>query len=225
MGFMVHGPQWFYGFDAVLEFITIVTSILIGYFSIKAYHITKKKDYLFLGSAFYLISIGFIIKSLTYLSIYFKLISPYTDLIRKIFVEIEIIYIVGIFFYKFCVLSGFLTLFYFSQKVESKNIFSMMIYLLFLLSLLLIRSEFLFNLIIIGLLGYVIDYFIKNYRKNSTRGARLVRDGFILLFISRIIFLFLTLIPHIKILYVIGVIVQMISFIMLFFVYMRVHKR
>jgi hypothetical protein len=222
MGYVVYSPQWFYGFDVILDFITIVTSILIGYFSIKSYYITKERNYLYLGSAFYLISIGFIIKSLTFLSIYFKLMTPYTHLIQKVFVEIEIIYLVGIFFYKLLVLTGFLTLFSFSQKLKSNNIFFMMIFFLFFLSFLIIKSEFLFHILIIGMIGYVVDYFIKNYRKNKTKGAKLVRDGFIMLLISQIAFVFIILNPHF---YIIGEILQMISFLMLLTVYMRVHKK
>lgn len=213
---LIYSPQWFYGIDAVLDFVTVLTCIFIGYFSIRSHNITGQKKYLYFGIAFYAISIGYIVKNLTFLSIYFKLFSPYTQYITKVFVEVRIIYLIGLFFYKFLTLSGFLALFLFAHRTR-ENVVYMMFYTVFLFSM--ISNQLFYHLLALGLLAYVLDYYHKNYQKHKKKGAGMVRNAFILIVASQAMFIFQALHP---LFYVAAEFMLMAGFITLLYMFLKV---
>ena len=66
----VFSPNWFYGFDSILELIAVIVSILLVYYSYKCFKLTKEKKYLYFSAAFLSITTGFIAKIFGTLAIY-----------------------------------------------------------------------------------------------------------------------------------------------------------
>jgi hypothetical protein len=217
-----YSPIWFYGVDTALDLITIITCIMIGYFSIKSYNLNNNKSFLYFGIAFYLMSVGYIIQNLTYLSIYFQLINNYDYLVRQVFVTIDIIYIVGIFFYKFLTLLALLILFLVTQKVKSRNVIILLLFITFIFSMISIKSLFFYHLFVIGILAFIVDYYYTNYNKQKTKGAFLVKYGFLLFLLSQFIALFIIINPFV---YVISEFIQMLSFFLLLIAQVKVLKK
>src|SRR3989338_9839639 len=66
----VFSPEWFYGFDSVIELIAIVVSVLLVYYSYKCFKLTKENKYLYFSTAFLSLTFGFIAKITGTLAIY-----------------------------------------------------------------------------------------------------------------------------------------------------------
>src|SRR3989344_450750 len=66
----VFSPDWFYGFDSIIELIAIIASVLLVYYSYKCFKLTKENKYLYFSTAFLSITFAFISKILGTLAIY-----------------------------------------------------------------------------------------------------------------------------------------------------------
>src|SRR3989338_6643154 len=66
----VFSPNWFYGFDSVIESIAVLVSVLLVYYSYKCFKLTKEKKYLYFSTAFLSLTIAFIAKIVGTLAFY-----------------------------------------------------------------------------------------------------------------------------------------------------------
>src|SRR3989338_10494791 len=71
----VFSPDWFYGFDSVIELIAVIASILLVYYSYKCFKLDKEKKYLYFSAAFLSLTFGFIAKITGTLAIYMPAIT------------------------------------------------------------------------------------------------------------------------------------------------------
>ena len=61
----VGGPLWFVGFDNLMEFVAFMIALAIAYQAFKGYRITKERTLLYLQFSFALLSCGLLVDSLT----------------------------------------------------------------------------------------------------------------------------------------------------------------
>src|SRR3990167_7672830 len=66
----VFSPKWFYGFDSIIEFIAVIVSILLVYYSYRCFRLTKENKYLYFSTAFLSITLAFIAKIIGTSAIY-----------------------------------------------------------------------------------------------------------------------------------------------------------
>src|SRR3989338_10058620 len=73
---VVYNPQWFYGKDIVIDLISVCVLLVISIFSVRYDFVMRKnRNYLHLASSFFIISLAFLAKILTYFVIYNKKIQ------------------------------------------------------------------------------------------------------------------------------------------------------
>lgn len=68
-------PQWFFGIDSILEFISLLIVLAFVMQSTRAYSLSKKERFLYLGGAFGLLSISLVSKIIAGTVIHFGLVS------------------------------------------------------------------------------------------------------------------------------------------------------
>lgn len=59
------GPLWFVGFDSLMEFIAFMIAVAVAYQGFKGYRMTKERTLLYLQFSFALLSCGLLVDSLT----------------------------------------------------------------------------------------------------------------------------------------------------------------
>jgi len=208
---LVFSPIWFFGYDSILDLISFLITILIGFYSYRIYKLTGKKSYFFLYLAFLLLSIALVVKSFANLSLYF-------DLLHKIGVKDTRLFgyqmaALGLFGYVLLTLLGYIILIALTLKLKGKRIISLLFFLVILTILLAKNSFMFFHLISFALLLlYVTPYFYDNYSKVKNIKALLV---FLCFFFLSFGHLFLSLVFYSNQFYVLGIILQLAGFLML----------
>jgi len=218
---LVFSPIWFFGYDSVLDLISFVITMLIGFYSYKIYKLTGKKNYFYLYLAFLLLSIALVVKSFANLSLYF-------DLLHRIGVRDTRLFgyqmaALALFGHVLLTLLGYITLIALTLKLKGKRIVSLLFFLVILTVLLAKNSFMFFHLISFALvLLYVTPYFYENYMNVKNVKALLVFLCFLFLSFSH---LFLALVFYNNYLYVIGIILQMAGYLMLLINLLLVFKK
>ncbi len=208
---LVFSPIWFFGYDNIIDLISIAVTFLIGFYSFRIYKLTSKKNYFYLYLAFLLLGVGLVIKSFANLGLYFDFLHRIGVVDTRLFgYQIPVL---GLFLYVLFSLLAYLILIALTLKLKGKRIISLL-FLLVILTVLLAKNSFMFFHLISGifLLAYVVPYFYDNYRSVKTNMAFLVFSCFLLLGLGH---LFLSLVFFSEQFYVTGVILQMLGYLML----------
>jgi hypothetical protein len=222
---LVFTPDWFAGFDVSIEVFSFIILSLFLYYSIKSYKITKNKKALYLGIGFFLIALGELATIFTKLVLFYD--TTFTKQIGQMVVtyhitkSVDFFYEAGFFFHKLLTLFGLYIIYRFPlKKLATKD--------LLLTGLFIIVSAFLgqffyfvFHIIVIVLLLMVTQNFKEIYAKNKLQTTKMLVTAFAILTASHIIFV----LSAIKFLYVIAQVMQLLSYLILLAVILRINKK
>ncbi len=158
MSFYIYSPQWFSGIDSLLEIITIITSLIISYYSFKTYKLFEIKRYKYFSISFLLFAIAFITKIISNLIIIMpvqkQIILPYLTYTYTSYIKLDIIENISFTIHKITLLLSILILFFILNK--EKNIESIILTSILIIILgFLIKNYILFNFVIILILSYI----------------------------------------------------------------------
>ena len=224
----VFGPEWFYGFDSIIELIAIIVSVLLVYYSYKCFKLTKEKKYLYFSTAFLSLTVAFIAKILGTLTIYRPTITRTTlgSTIHQTFTSMTpysinaIAFIVFIFF----TLLGFMILFLIISRLRWNNqrVIALLLYFVFLATWISVIHYQLFYLTTFVLLLLVTYSYYKNYLEIRSEKARFVAIAFGILLISQAFFIFVI---YSEIIYVLAELLQLMAFIYLLIPFILIFKK
>jgi len=207
MGILLTGPAWFQGYDIAFNVIFAVVAILIAGLSYKAKAITDEKKYAYFGTAFILIAISYL------LFVVFALIS-----------NTYLIYLLNAFDFVFFIhmlfmLLAFTMLLIVMLKIKDRKVIAL--FLVFILLFVLFSYQYFikFHIIAFFLLGFLTLQFYRNYQAKKNINTKLVYVSFFLLTCSHIFF---AVINASQALFVAGEVLQLLGFILLFLVLLRV---
>lgn len=214
------GPDWFFGYDVVLEFLFAVITMIVAVQGFKIYKATLQKQPLYLAWSFLLISISNIIQSI----INFLIITKLNENISQI-VKIKSITMfnnIGIYTHMFFMLVGLSILTFMTLKTkEIRGL--ILITILSLASVFLSANPFLiYNVMTSILLITIVLYYIKNFLKNKKTNTLLIAIAFTFLLFGSIHFLFA--VNH-GLFYAIGNILELVAFSLVLINFVRVKKR
>ncbi len=199
------GPQWFQGYDILFNIVFAVVTLFIAILSYKAKMVTKEKKYSFFGSAFLLIAIAHLI------FVVFALLRDYVGFLIEPFDFIFLIHIL-------LMLLAYTILLIVILKIENKKITSLIFALILLMVLFSYQYFIKFHIISFVLLVFLTWQFFRNYQNKRNINTKFVYVSFFLLACSHIFF---AAIQTSVALYVAGEVLQLIGFILLFFMLMR----
>ncbi|MEX0932510.1 MAG: hypothetical protein WDZ77_00205 [Candidatus Pacearchaeota archaeon] len=221
---IVFTPDWFLNNDILIDVISFFILFVFFLFAVKGFKMTNKKSILYLGFGFLLIAVGELSTILTKLVLYYD-----TSITREIgravinsnlVPTVDIFYYAGFFFTKFLTLLGMYVIFKIPHIKKLSSEFLLIIYLLFMVALFSQGIPFIYDLTALTLLTLIVRNYSIIYRENESRNTLILISVFSLLWISHLIFIF----SNIGSLYIIAQSLQLVSYITMLFLIIRILK-
>lgn len=212
----------FYGVDSIIDFLIVVTALLIGYQSHRIYTIIKEKNYQYFSWAFLYIGIAFIFKILSNITVIHKVILSNPDLLRELASHLkymQIFYFTVFTLYKALLIIGFLVLFLIITKTSKKENVILFLYLSALSVLLSVYFNFVFHLTLVLIQVFLCLYFYDNYNNNKSQRSFMVFTAFVIILLSN----FLGVIMDLdKTAYIVNEVLLLIGFAILLITHLRI---
>jgi len=217
-------PLWFVGFDSLMEFVAFIIALAIAFQAFKGYRLTKQKTLMYVQFSFALLSAGLLIDSL----------AGFLGILARSLKGVEILTQVGytIYFLAQVLAYGILVYVYVSQtRALSKTSVSLSLVSLsgfaalqasqapVIKPLPLLEYHPISEIVLLFLIFYITFQTGINYSATKDRNALLVFLGFLLLALGH---LFFTLIPLGPLLFVLGHVLQLLGFVSLLTMLLRV---
>lgn len=183
----------FYGIDSIVEFLTILVSFFISFYSFRVYKLIKDKHYKLFSIAFLLLGISFFFKILSNITFLHKIEIHEANFVFTVMSHLELMEVVNFFgfiFYKSLHLIGFLLLFLIFTKNDEKNKTLLYIYLSIIVVLFSIYFNFIFHITVVFILIYLTLHFFENYKRVENVNAFLVFISFLIILASHLFFIF-----------------------------------
>jgi len=224
----IFSPEWFYGFDSIIELIAVIVCVLLVYYSYKCFKLTKENKYLYFSTAFLSLTFAFIAKITGTLAIYKPEItrSALGSSIHQTFRSLTPSGINALAFiaYTFFILFGFMILFLIISKLTWKNqrVIALLVYFVFLATWIsVIHYQLLYVTSFVLLLLITYSHY-GNYREIKSEKAKFVTIAFGILLVSQAFFVFVI---YSRIIYVLAELIQLLGFVYLLIPFMLIFKR
>lgn len=221
------GPRWFVGFDSVMEFIAFAIALAIAYQAFKGYRIAQQRTLLYVHFSFALLSAGLLIDSL----------AGFLGLLARVLKFALALTLVGYMIYFITQLLAYSLLIYaYVSQAKSGTTPSASLVLIATPGLValqatqdsvirlfapLVEYHPISEIVLLFLVLYITVQTSINYSATKDRNAFLVFLGFLLLTFSHLLFL---LMPFSALLFVLGHMLQLLGFISLLAMLLRVTK-
>ncbi|HIH15580.1 MAG: hypothetical protein QT08_C0015G0031 [archaeon GW2011_AR17] len=209
---LLNGPYWFRGIDALFGLIYILVTLLIAAMSYKAYKMTEEKKYVYFAAAFGLMSLSFIVYSLINLA----LTTHISNTLSNILTNFDYGFLLHMLF-MFAALTLLLVV---TLKIEQKKVIILLFTLMLLFTAFSYQYYLKFHIVSFLLLFFLGHQFYTNYLEKKNFNAKLVFVSFYLLACAQVFFL--AMVYFNPIFYVVGNILQLLGFVILFYMFVRV---
>ena len=222
MAIVLQNPPLFYTIDTAIQVISMLIALLIVGFSYKAYRFTKDKRYYYYSVAFVLIAASFFIRALSNLIIYFNGAAQAKDLLP--------VFNLGVFAFRILTLLAFTGIMLMTLKISNRKVISLLI-IFSLIASVFSRDHYTeFYLLYIIILGFTTAQLYMNYQQKKSRLALATFGIFGILTMAQLFFLLLVIDVFLKLnigrlFYYAGQAFQIISYLILFYVMIRISRR
>jgi hypothetical protein len=224
----IFGPEWFYGFDSIIEFIAVIVSILLVYYSYKCYKLTSEKKYAYFSTAFLSITLAFVAKIVGTLAIYKPTITRTTigSTIHQTFANITPYNInaIALVVHSFFIMLGFMMLFLIVSNLKWRNqrVIVILIYFVFIATWIGIVHYQLFYLTSFVILLLITYSYYNNYKEIKSEKAKFVTVAFFILLVSQAFFIFVI---YSSTIYVLAQLIQLLGFLYLLIPFILIFKK
>ncbi|PIO06863.1 hypothetical protein COT47_02510 [Candidatus Woesearchaeota archaeon CG08_land_8_20_14_0_20_43_7] len=189
----IFSPPWFIGKDLVIDAISTAILFLIALYAFSFHKVDMdgRKRYITTSTAFLLLSMSYLIRTITYYFVYFTAFEQ--NKIESILVTTDIIasnhalFYSSVLLFRFLALSGFYLLFllYF-RRLDLMT--KLLIWYLILVSLYLSFLEpFVYNLTAFMFLAGITVHHIQNMTRYKCRSTKMITVSFIILAITQLV--------------------------------------
>jgi len=180
-------PHWFAGYNAILEMVFFVGTLLVGIYALKVCRLSGQRQSRLFGISFLLISAAYFVQSLLNFAASYSMAEGCGMQAMSIPHNLNI---AGIYAYMLLFLAALVTLAYMTLKI--KNAKAYLFFLAVITTMLFFSSNKLYFFYVISsiLLVYVSFYYLKNYLKSKKTAALIVFIAFLFLLIGKIHFIF-----------------------------------
>ncbi|MBU0757186.1 MAG: hypothetical protein KKF44_03920 [Nanoarchaeota archaeon] len=220
MTLVYFSPQWFFGYDIVLEIFFFIIALITSLLALRVYKLTNAQQAGLFSLSFMLISISYLIQSI----LNYLIISKLNESVCRI-VKIQSVAqfdIIGFFAHIIFMTIGLAILVYMTLKVRKNSLLLLLIITNIGAIFYSKNSILMFFWLSSMYVGYLVLHFAVNYFKNRNFKSMTVVLAFMFLFFSNIHFLFT--INH-QLYYVIGHISEFIAYILFLTNFYLVLKR
>jgi len=208
---LLNGPYWFMSLDSVFNLVYVMITMLIGGLSYKAYKLTEERKYKYFAVAFELMSIAFFV--------YFVASILLTTHVSSTFTAILTEFDYAFLAYGFLIMMAYALLFITTLKIEDEKIRTLVLVLMFALSVVTYQYYLKFHVALFAVLFLLAYNFYDNYLEKKNFNAKLVFISFFLLACAQLFYL---AIIFNELFYVVAVVMQLVGFLVLFYMLLRV---
>nr|MCK4929463.1 hypothetical protein [Nanoarchaeota archaeon] len=181
-------PEWFLGYDIILELAFAIITLIVSIYAFKIYKLSGQRQSKFFGIAFLFISIAYFIQSFLNFVILSKLNE---NICRGLKIaSVNFLNSIGIYAYIIFFGIGLITLTYMTLRIKSAKIYSLLLIIILLSFLSSSNTLYLFYLLSSVLLIYIFIHYLMNYLKNKQAKTLLVLVAFAFLLFGSIHFIF-----------------------------------
>ncbi|NQU78304.1 hypothetical protein HQ545_00895 [Candidatus Woesearchaeota archaeon] len=210
MGYLFATPSWFFGIDIALELAFAVITLAVGLYSYKVYKLSGKNQVKTFSIAFSLISVSYLIQSITN----FLILSKLNENVCRAFniASINTLNNIGFYAYMLFFTIGLLTLTHTTLRSKNERIYPLMFAVTFLAILFSTNQLYIFYLLASTLLTYMVWHYFQNYIKNKQTKTLIVLVAFVFLLFGRLHFL--VSVNH-SLFYMIGHFLELVAYILI----------
>jgi hypothetical protein len=190
MGDIFITPQWFFGYDVILEVLFAVVTLLVCYYAYKVYKLSGQNHLRLFSWAFLFIGVSYIAQSILNFLILDSLDDDVSNLIK-----LQSVYhlnLFGIYFHTILFIIGLIILVYTAMKIDNVGVFVLLLGLIFPVLYFTPYKTFTLYLFSTVILGFIAYYYLKNYWNNRKPTSLIVSIAMIFLFFSYFQFIFAT---------------------------------
>jgi len=209
MGNIFITPQWFFGYDILLEMMFAVIALLVCFYSWKIYKISQENHLRLFSWAFLFIGLSYIVQS----SLNFIIFSNLDDVVSGA-INLQSVYhltLFGIYLHSILFLLGLLLLAYISLKIDNIRAFVLLLLLTFSTLYFSPYKTFILYLLSTILLLFTSYYYLTTYLVNRKLTTLMIFFAMLFLFVSNISFILAT---DKSLYYVIGHILELVAYIL-----------
>jgi hypothetical protein len=188
MGYLFVAPQWFFGYDMVLELIFAIITLLVSIYAYKVYKLSEEQPLKLFATAFLFISLSYFVQSI----INFVLLAGFDDDI-SIFMNFQNVYLVnlfGIYLHSILFLIGLSMLAYVTMKVERLGPFLMFLAVTLISLFFSPNKAFMLYLLSSVILLFTLYYYLNNYIRIRKVNTLLMLVAILFLLLGYIQFIF-----------------------------------
>lgn len=188
IGSMYFSPEWFFGYDVVLELLFVAIILSVAFFSLKIYKLSGQRQAKLFSLSFFFIAGSYLIQSIVNFSIISTLNQTISAAFR--FIGVDMINITGFFLQRFLFLLGLVTLVYMTLKFKSKRLYSLLVILTIVPLLLTANMSYTFYLLSSIFLMYIVFHYFRAYLRKKQTKTLFVLIAFTFLLFGSIHFIF-----------------------------------
>jgi hypothetical protein len=181
-------PDWFFGYNVILEFFFAITALAVALYSFKVYRLSNQEQPRLFGIAFLLFSISYFIQSILNYLIITNAAQAICDCIS--IPSLFLFNAIGIYVHMFFFVIGLVTLAYMTLKTKNITTYVLLLSTL-LLSFFVVENKIpWFYMISSLLLVFISLHYLFNFIKNKRTKTLLVFIAFMLLLFGHTHFIF-----------------------------------
>ena len=217
-------PDWFLGFDVLIEFFSFIVLAIFSFLSLQSYTLNRnKKNFMYVGMGFGLIAFAQLASILAKIFLYYD-IAPIQEvgtaiISNNIVNSVDIFYHIGFFFYRFLTLAGLYMIYNLHHKKIPFENYLLFAYFIFLSAILSREIFYLFHLTALFLLLMIVRNYVRIYKENKFLNTKMLITAFGMLAISQIFFLFAS-----GFMQATANLVELISYALLLFLAIKIRK-
>jgi len=211
---------WFFGYDALFEFVFALITLAVSIYSFKIHRLSNQKESRTFGIAFLFISISYFIQSLLNAAIFFELNEEVINIIE--FHQIITMNNFSIFVHMVLFTFGLITLIYMILGGKNRLMYLISLVIAFLFIFQSANKMSFFYVLSSLLLVFISTHYVTNYIEHKEKKSRIVMVAFIFLLIGHIQFIF---IPHNTLYYILGHFLEFIAYILILINLLMVIKK
>ncbi|PIN87311.1 hypothetical protein COV19_00305 [Candidatus Woesearchaeota archaeon CG10_big_fil_rev_8_21_14_0_10_44_13] len=181
-------PQWFFGYDVLLELLFAFVTLLVAIYAFKVYKLSGENQPLLFGVSFIFISASYMAQSFLNFMIVSELNRDICNAMKL--ANIDTLNALGIYFHTFFFISGLLFLVYMTLKTKCAKTFSLMFILAYALLWFASNTFYTFYFLSSVLLTYILIHYLVAFVRKKQKRTLLVLVAFAFLLFGSIHFIF-----------------------------------
>src|SRR3989344_7806077 len=222
---LVFTPSWFLGKDVLIEGFSFIVLFCFSLLCLKNYKLNKNKKFLYLGAGFGLIALAQIAIIFTKLVLYYD--TTFTQTVGQMVVtyqiveKVDVFYYLGFFFHRVFTLLGLYVIYRLSVKKKYFEDLFLGLYFVVISAVFSINAYYyIFHVTALILLILITKNYYEVYKENKFINTKILILAFSMLALSQMLFT----LSKLSFVYVTGNVIELISYIILLVLIIRILK-